>query len=128
MNEKDSQKRIRSFLRAFGGRLNDVRQRRGHTQATLAKELGCSEDMVGRYERGLSFPSGLALARLAYALDITVDYLVTGRSVSGVVDSRLLERLQALEALPAKQLIKALGVLDAVLKGGAEPDSLPRPA
>ena len=105
----------RRFLLAFGRRLQAARRRKNLTQAQLAKKLGCTSDMVGRYERGQSFPYGLMLVRLAHHLDVTVDYLVTGRNVCGVVDKRLLQRVQALEGAQPEVLDQAIGFLDLLL-------------
>jgi transcriptional regulator with XRE-family HTH domain len=118
--------RSRRFRLAFGERLKEERKRRNHTQAKLAAKLGIAADMLGRYERGLGFPSGLMLVVLAHELETSVDYLVTGRKLCGVADMRLLERVQALEKLPPEQLAKALGLIDVLLEDGDIEPRAPR--
>lgn len=59
-----------------GDRLREMRERRQLTQKDLADRAGVHAQQVYKYEKNMSDPTGDILARLAKALDISVDYLV----------------------------------------------------
>ena len=70
------------------------------TQDQVAKQLGCHESAVSRWESGTRFPTGEDLVALADLFEVSVDDLL-GRSRqyaasgSALVDVRLLEQLAA---------------------------------
>ncbi len=63
----------RAFL---GERLRQARERRGLSQAELARRIGAGVNQVPRYENGQAEPSPMLLKRLARSLEITSDYLL----------------------------------------------------
>ena len=62
----------------FAERLKLLRKEKKLSQVKLAKSVGIHYNHIGRYEHGKSNPSVKTLARLAQALDVTVDYLLGG--------------------------------------------------
>ena len=64
---------------AIGLRIRTARQASGLTQLELAARVGISCAFVGHLERGEKIPSVETLARLACALEISLDRLVLGR-------------------------------------------------
>jgi transcriptional regulator with XRE-family HTH domain len=60
----------------FGGRLREVRLRKGVTQASLAGIAGMSEAYISNMEHGFKVPSLTTIIRLAVALDCKVMDLV----------------------------------------------------
>ena len=58
-----------------------MRRRAGMTQGELAACLAVSPAAVGAYEQGRRSPSAAMLVALSRALGVSVDYLLTGRSV-----------------------------------------------
>ena len=64
---------------AVGDRIKDLRKLRGMTQGDLAVKVGTSKQNISRYENGVveNIPRK-QLELIAYALDTSYEYLVTG--------------------------------------------------
>ena len=63
--------------RAFvGERLRQARERRGLSQAELARRIETGPNQITRYENGQAEPSTIQLKRLARYLEVTSDYLL----------------------------------------------------
>lgn len=90
-------------LRAFGERLAQVREERGLSQKAIGRELGVSDDVVSKYERGLHAPKLGTLVRLRAVLAVSLDYLLAGVPTSGIKDIHLLRWARAADQLPAEQ-------------------------
>lgn len=63
----------------LGLRIALLRAEKGWSQAELAKRIGVSASAVGMYEQGRREPSLALLVCLAQELDVTTDYLLTGK-------------------------------------------------
>lgn len=61
----------------FGGRLRELRRKRGMTQVTLAEESGLLQGHVSSIERGMMLPNLATMFRLAMALNCKVSALVS---------------------------------------------------
>lgn len=105
------------LLNSFGGRARQRRVHVGKSRAEVAVELGCSADMVGRYERGENFPPALALVRLGHALHTSLDFLVRGMGPLDLelIDRRLLNLLLAAQELPPPRIKEFLTLAEAFL-------------
>ena len=66
----------------LGERIALLRRSRGLSQAELARRLKISASAMGMYEQGRREPSGQVLVALARELEVTTDFLLTGRSAS----------------------------------------------
>lgn len=113
------------FRKAFGRRLRALRAAAGMTQKGLAHKVRCNVAMVGRYERGEHFPKIEVLLRLRKALNVSLDYLVTGQTEGRLRDIRLLARLAALDQLPSDKRGELVRLLDVFLE--AHPPGEPGP-
>jgi transcriptional regulator with XRE-family HTH domain len=71
--DKDEADALRA---AMGVRIRLAREGRGWSQEHLAERVGVGAEMLGRYERGVRFPSHLTLVRLARVLGLTTDALL----------------------------------------------------
>ena len=102
-------------LPIVASRLKRIRESRQITQKELAQRLGLHEQMVYRYENGLSEPMALNLAAMAKELNVSLDYL-TG--LSDDADELTEDRLSHEE----RQLIEAFrhGDTDAIILMFAE--------
>ena len=60
----------------FTKRLKELRKACGLSQGALAKELGLSQQAVGKWETGRSTPDPATLAALASFFKVSVDYLL----------------------------------------------------
>lgn len=57
--------------------LESKKQERGITYAELSRRTGINEDMVSRFCKGTSKPSGEQLIRLCYELNLEVEDFTT---------------------------------------------------
>jgi transcriptional regulator with XRE-family HTH domain len=101
-------------------RISRLRRARGWKQKELAAKIGSSLYQISKMERGRYIPRASTLLRLAEALSVTVDFLLTGRSPRlPQGDPRLRERLPALDRLPETQRDSLILFLDALLAAHA---------
>lgn len=102
--------------RQVGARVARLRRTKGWKQKELAGRIGCSLQQVSKMERGCYAPRASIVVRLAEALGVTADYLLTGKGPRRfVLDPRLRERLPALERLPEPQRDSLVLFLDALI-------------
>lgn len=100
----------------LGDRMARLRRAKGWSQKDLADRAGAKPSQISRCERGGYHPRPDLLPRLAEALEVSLDYLMTGRGTGEVRrDFRLRERVQALEGLPSRQRDNLVAFLDALL-------------
>ena len=101
---------------AIGRRLAQLRQQRRWTLKEMAAKIEVSFSMYTKYEHGHNPPPLDILLKLAELLQTNVEFLLTGARTEGrpLHNTRLLERLQAIEALPAEDLEAVITVLDAI--------------
>ena len=63
----------------LGTRIAFLRRRAGLTQEELAERLAISPGAVGAYEQGRRTPSASMVVALSRNLEVSVDYLLTGK-------------------------------------------------
>lgn len=66
-----------------------IRKNKGITQAELADMLNVSQQHISAYERGVRTPGVDVAARIADALDVTVDELVFIKETKEIVAKKL---------------------------------------
>jgi transcriptional regulator with XRE-family HTH domain len=76
----------------------DLRDKRGWSQADLARHSGVSRVMIGKYEREKAIPSIDAAKKIADAMEVTLDNLV-GEGIGNNFDKRTLQRIQEIQQL-----------------------------
>lgn len=83
----------------------------------MAKKIGTSGPIVGRYERGEMTPSVEVAKKLADTFDVTLDYLVddTGRAAE-IKDKAMLRRIMEIQALDTEDQKTIVHVLDSLLR------------
>lgn len=99
----------------FGDRLLQARKRLKWSQDELAKLIGTSAPIIGRYERGEIKPSIEVAKKLADTLEVTVDYLI-GATDAVVFDKKMMQRLEEMEKLPNDDRGKILDYIDMVIR------------
>jgi len=99
----------------FGNRVMQARKEKGLSRDELAKLIGTSGPIVGRYERGDMMPSVEIATKIADALEVSLDFLV-GKSSMTVKDESMLERLEDIAALPKPKRLELFNVLDAYIR------------
>lgn len=106
-----------TLRKAFGARLKVLRKQRNWAQKELAALVGIRFQQLNKYESGLNIPPAEMLVKLADALGVTVDYLLTGNPVEDtpLASSRLFRRFQVLEALTPEDQETVIKVIDAMI-------------
>jgi transcriptional regulator with XRE-family HTH domain len=85
------------------------------SQDELAKKVGTSAPIVGRYERDEIKPSIEVAKKIADELGVTVDYLLGGTGKM-VLDKKMVKRMEEIEALPDKEKEKIFDYIDLVIR------------
>ena len=67
-----------TLRKQVGLRIVRARKRHGWNQETLARRMGVSRSVLGRWERGIVAPSLEALVKLADVLEAATDELLRG--------------------------------------------------
>jgi transcriptional regulator with XRE-family HTH domain len=99
----------------IGNKISDLRKEKGLSRDVLGKKVGTSGAVIGRYEREEITPSIEVAAKIADALEISLDYLTGGTSTI-VKDKKMLYRLELLQKVSKKERDTILHVMDALLQ------------
>ena len=101
----------------IGERIIRLRKDKGWSQNELAKMLGTSGPIIGRYERNEMVPSVEVAKKLADAFETTLDYLVdeTGKQAE-IKDKAMLNRVVEIEHLDQEDKTTVLRVIDSLLR------------
>ncbi len=107
-------------LAGVGARLAALRKRAGYTQQELAEAVQTTQRMISYYETQAEPPPSTLLPELARVLGVSVDQLLglAPLKKSRLPDSRVLRRLQQIEALEPGEKRQVLQVLDAFIERG----------
>lgn len=77
----------------LGERIAALRRRAGLSQAELAERLQISASAMGMYEQGRREPSVDTLVALARELDVSTDFLLTGKIRTAQEDEAMAQML-----------------------------------
>jgi transcriptional regulator with XRE-family HTH domain len=102
---------VKHFFMTFGEHMVLHRKQLKMSQDELAKKVGTSAPIIGRYERDEIKPSIETAKKIADQLGVTVDYLLGG-SANIVMDKKLMKRIEDIEALPAEDKDKVYYFID----------------
>lgn len=127
---------ILSRMSSISVRIKDARKLKKLTQAQVAEELGVTTSAVSQWEQGATEPSISNLEKLSRLLDVTFEWLATGRGISGIedylvditamykADDRLIylsedqkRFVEAFATLPPQWQQRAVEVIEAIAKG-----------
>lgn len=86
----------------FGEKLSLLRKQLKWSQDDLAKKIGTSAPIIGRYERNEIKPSIEVAAKLADVTGVTLDYLI-GNASGTKLDKKMVQRMEDIEALPGEE-------------------------
>ncbi|MEO0443340.1 MAG: helix-turn-helix transcriptional regulator [Pseudomonadota bacterium] len=105
------------FRKQLGGRIKSLRKQKRWSQKELAAKVNIRFQQLNKYESGLNIPPAEMLITLADALQITVDYLLTGNPAdeTPLGSSRLFRRFQELESFDQGDQDTVIKVIDAVI-------------
>ncbi|QMU65478.1 MAG: helix-turn-helix domain-containing protein [Flavobacteriaceae bacterium] len=99
----------------FGYRLKVVREEKNLKREDVAKKIGTSAAIIGRYERNERTPSIDIAKNIAQALEVSLDYLVGDTSVL-LKDKKMLYRIELLHKINPAYKDRILYMLDVMLK------------
>jgi len=94
----------------FGERILTIRKRLKWSQDHLAKKVGTSAPIIGRYERNEIKPSIDTAKTIADILGVTIDFLITGNNT--VMDKKLLQKIKDIESLNEVEKQKIYELID----------------
>ncbi len=98
----------------FGEKLTMLRKQLKWSQDDLAKKIGTSAPIIGRYERNEIKPSIEVAAKLSDVLGVTLDYLI-GNANQVLLDKRLVKRMEDIETLPSDEKNVVYKMIDMAL-------------
>src|SRR5690606_26246930 len=98
----------------LGENILRIRKKKDLSQAELGKLIGTSGDVIGRYERSDITPSIDVVAKIADALEVSIDFLV-GKT-NTLLDQNMIDRLQDIEQLPDDKKAYILNLIDICLR------------
>lgn len=98
----------------LGAHMSSLRKVKKLSQGDLGKKVGTSGDIIGRYERGEVTPSIDVAAKIADALEVSLDFLVG--KVDQEVDHHLLKRMIEVQQMDENDKEHILYTLDALIK------------
>jgi transcriptional regulator with XRE-family HTH domain len=106
-----------ALRKAFGARLKALRKQKNWAQKELSALVEIRFQQLNKYESGLNIPPAEMLVKLADALGVTVDFLLTGNPVEDtpLANSRLFRRFKVLEALAQDDQETVIKVIDAMI-------------
>ena len=91
-----------------------LRKKKELSQAELGKMIGTSGDVIGRYERGDISPSIEAVAKIADALEVSVDYLIGKTKME--LDKNTMRRIEDISTLSEENKNFVLNMIDMALR------------
>src|SRR5258708_16650907 len=91
-----------------------LRKKKELSHAELENMIGTSGDEIGRYERGDISPSIEAVAKIADALEVSVDYLIGKTKME--VDKNTMRRLEDISSLSEENKNFLLNMIDMALR------------
>ena len=104
---------------SFGERLKKARQDKEISQSELGKIVGVHYTQIGRYESKGVKPSGEVLSKIASALAVTSDFLMSGsnqeQAAASINDRELLNQFQRVEQLPKDKKAIVMELLESFL-------------
>ena len=99
----------------FGEKVTQLRKASKWSQDQLAKKIGTSAPIIGRYERNEIKPSIDVAVKIATALEVTLDYLVGDGSLKAL-NKKTLQRLEDIEKLSEEDKLNIFYTLDNLIK------------
>ena len=100
----------------FSEKITKLKKLKKMSQVELANITGISRDAISKYERGDVSPSVEYAKRIANALGVSLDYLVSENENEDVLDNEAVKRIKELQNLPNQEKNKIFSVIDALIR------------
>jgi transcriptional regulator with XRE-family HTH domain len=98
----------------FGKKLLELRKEKGLNREALAKMIGTSGAIIGKYERNERTPSVEIAKNIAQALDVSLDFMVGNTEL--ILDPAILQKIQEIQQLPDVDRNHLLYLMDNILQ------------
>lgn len=99
----------------IGSKIIELRKAKSWSQEDLAKEIGSSRVMIGKYERNDNAPSIEVLLKMEKTFDVTVNYII-GKGQLSNYDKDVLKRIEDIEELDEETKSKLFFLIDNVIQ------------
>lgn len=99
----------------IGDKITDLRKQKNMNQTELGKAAGVSREIIGRYERNEVMPSIEVAAKIAEALDVSLDYLA-GNSKKAAIDKKTLKLIYEIDDLEPAVKDKLFFLANAIIR------------
>ncbi len=99
----------------ISGRMMLLRKDKGWSQTELAKVVGCSREIISKYEKGGVTPSIDIAKKIADAFGVSLDHLA-GEGVNASFDKRTLQRIQDIEDMRPEFRECVFTMLDSIIR------------
>jgi len=104
------------FIMKFGEKITKLKKAKKMSQVALAEKTGISRDAISKYERGDTVPSVDYAKRIADALGVSLDYLVSENDNEDVLDNITVKRIKEIQILPEIEKDKIYSIIDALIR------------
>ena len=101
---------LQYFYMTFGERILSIRKRLKWSQDELAKKVGTSAPIIGRYERNEIKPAIDTAKNIADALGVTIDFLLGADDM--IIDKKLLQKIKDIESFTEDEKTKIYDLMD----------------
>ncbi len=101
---------LQYFYMTFGERILSIRKRLKWSQDELAKKVGTSAPIIGRYERNEIKPAIDTAKNIADKLGVTIDFLLGGDEM--IMDKNLLQKIKDIESFTEDEKTKIYDLID----------------
>lgn len=98
----------------IGSKITSLRKAKNSSQTDLAKAVGVSREIIGRYERDEAAPSIEVAAKIADALDVSLDYLAGKTDL--LLEKNVVNKIIDIQKLDAENKAHVFAMLDAFLR------------
>ena len=99
----------------FGQKITAVRKQKNISQAELGKLAGINGDIIGKYEREEMKPNIETAKKIADALEVSLDYLVSDSELK-ILDKATLKRVEDIQNLDETDKAHIFYTLDNLIK------------
>ena len=99
----------------IANRITLLRKQKGWSQTELAKIIGCSREIISKYEKESVMPSIEIAKKIADAFGVSLDYLV-GEGQNAKFDKKMIIRLQEIENMEQSFREQFLNIMDSVIR------------
>lgn len=100
----------------FGEKITKLKKLKKMSQVELAEKTGISRDAISKYERNDVQPSVEYAKRIADALGVSLDYLVSDNDQDEALDNDVVKRIKEIQNLPLSEKEKVFSVIDALIR------------